>query len=137
MADNNIITLELITPDRIKFSGEVKEFTAPVAVGEVNVLPEHTLYMAKLQPGVVTLAIADGSSETFAVSDGFVEIEEDKAIILVEDAYTPDEIDVAEVQSELSETEKQLDELSFGSDEYRETSLKQKRLAAMLLLKQS
>jgi F-type H+-transporting ATPase subunit epsilon len=136
MAENNIITLELITPSKIRFTGEVKEFTAPVVLGEINVMPEHTLYMAKLQPGVVTLATTDGSSEIFAVSEGFVEIEENKAIILVEDAYAPDEIEVAYVEKELQEAEKQLDELDYGSEEYLEAALNQKRLTAMLLVKQ-
>ena len=135
MASNkNSLELELITPAKVRFSGEVSEFNAPALSGEVNVLPEHTLYMTRLEPGIVSLVASDGSQMEFAVYEGFLEIEEEKAVILVEDAFLPEEIDVGEVAKDLLETQKQLDELLIESEDYRETEVKLKRLAALSLV---
>ena len=91
MADN-IFKVEIITPDRVFFTGEADflEFTAET--GDLGVYKNHIPMTTVLSPGLVTIHNGD-EEKVAAVHAGFAEILGDKVTLLAELAEWPDEID--------------------------------------------
>ena len=91
MADN-IFKVEIITPDRVFFTGEADflEFTAET--GDLGVYKNHIPMTTVLAPGLVTIHSGD-EEKVAAVHAGFAEIIGDKVTLLAELAEWPDEID--------------------------------------------
>ncbi len=114
--------LEIATPDKLVFSGEVAYVTAPGGLGEFTVLPNHTPLLTTISPGVVRFDDGSGVKE-FAVGWGYAEVRPYKVLILVEFACTRDEIDPSELQMELDETLAKMREAS--SEEERASYAKQ------------
>lgn len=85
--------LDVVTPQKIEFSGEVDMVVAPGYDGYLGILPSHIPMMTRLRVGV--LKIYDGTKEiNMAVSEGYMEVTGEKIIILAEAAELPEEIDV-------------------------------------------
>lgn len=92
MADNTF-KLQIISPDRIFFDGEVEMVEMRTTEGDIGILKDHIPLTAVIVPGVLTLHVEGGTREA-AVHDGFVEILKDKVIVLAEASEWPEEIDI-------------------------------------------
>ncbi len=85
--------LEVVTPDRMEFAGDVESIVAPSVSGYIGILPGHIPLVARLAVGV--LSVRDGERQLrFAVSEGYMEVSPNKVIVLAEAAEMPGEIDV-------------------------------------------
>lgn len=91
MADN-IFKVEIITPDRVFYTGEATMIEFNTVEGEIGVYANHIPLTTVLAPGIVTITNGDEIKEA-AVHAGFVEILGDKVTLLAEIAEWPDEID--------------------------------------------
>jgi F-type H+-transporting ATPase subunit epsilon len=76
--------IEIVTPLKSHFSGEVESVTAPGESGQFQVLKNHAPLLSSLKSGKVKLVMADRSENTFTISDGFFEVSNNKAILLTE-----------------------------------------------------
>ena len=93
MAGKNF-TLDIVTPTRTVFSGEVESFSAPGVVGGFQVLHSHAPLLSSIKVGCVKLIDGAGKESRYATSGGFVEVNSNKVILLAETAERSDEIDV-------------------------------------------
>lgn len=91
MADN-IFKVEIITPDRIFYTGEATMIEFNTVEGEIGVYANHIPLTTVLAPGIVTITNGEEVKEA-AVHAGFAEILGDKVTLLAEIAEWPDEID--------------------------------------------
>jgi F-type H+-transporting ATPase subunit epsilon len=90
------IHLEVVTPERKVFKAEVERVEVPGLDGELGILPGHTELISQLKPaGLLTYHVGDEKGE-IAISDGFVEISDDRVIILADRAARPEDINLAE-----------------------------------------
>ena len=96
MADKTF-HLEIVTPKRIVFKGEVTSFSAPGVDGGFQVLHSHAPLLASVKIGKVKISAVGGNEVHYAISGGFVEVRENKVILLAETAERADEIDVDRV----------------------------------------
>jgi F-type H+-transporting ATPase subunit epsilon len=76
--------LEIITPDKKVFEGEVKSAIFPGSEGSFGVLDNHAPMIATLRAGKVELINENNSKEEFAVKGGVVEVLKNKVIVLAE-----------------------------------------------------
>ncbi len=76
--------IEIVTPQKLYFSGEVVSVTAPGENGLFQILKNHAPLLSSLKNGKVKLALADKSEKSFSISDGFFEVSSNKAILLTE-----------------------------------------------------
>ncbi len=97
MADK-AFKLEIVTPNRIVFSGDVTSFSAPGVVGGFQVLKSHAPLLSNIAIGEVKLVDVSGQETRYATSGGFVEVHENKVMLLAETAERSDEIDVARAE---------------------------------------
>jgi len=110
------LSLQIITPERVVFEEDgVDSVTLPGVEGELTVLPRHAPLMTALKPGPLTFRKAGGETDV-ALSGGFLEVRDDKVIVLADTAERSDEIDAARAEAareraraELSSREGEID----------------------------
>jgi F-type H+-transporting ATPase subunit epsilon len=92
------LTLQIITPERILFEEEgVASVTLTGIEGEMTILPSHAALMTELRPG--PLLFRKGNEEIdVALSGGFMEVRDDKVVVLADTAERSDEIDLARAE---------------------------------------
>ena len=80
MEDN--FKFEIISPERIFFSDDVKMVTLPSYEGDMSILKHHISIITFLRPGIIKVQKNDGSFEEFFVQDGTVEYLHDNLVVL-------------------------------------------------------
>ena len=127
--------VEVVTPAGILLDKEVEEVVAPGIMGEFGVLIGHTPMLTFIKPGVLSY-LEDGKFTRYAVGKGFCEVLKDSVTVLVDEAYTADEVKAAEAAAEVSELEKELEGLDSAANpaEYRKTEGKLKVARAKVSL---
>ena len=112
------LKLEMVTPYKRVLSVEVDEVTAPGAVGEFGVLPDHTSLLTTLKVGELTYK---QGNETFhvAVNWGYVEVEDNVMTVLVETAEPADQIDLERAKAALARAEEALKKLTDEDKEFK------------------
>jgi F-type H+-transporting ATPase subunit epsilon len=78
-------SIDIVTPQKLFFSGEISSVTAPGQDGLFQVLRNHAPLLAALKAGKVRLVLPDRSEQSFRIADGFFEVSGNKAILLAED----------------------------------------------------
>jgi len=78
--------LEIVTPHGPIFSGEIKSATFPGVEGEFGVLPNHASLVTLLDAGVIEIEKTDGIVESIVIDSGYVKVDEEKTLIVVEGA---------------------------------------------------
>ena len=97
------LQVELVSPERILYSGEADMVVCrTVTGGEVAFLTGHAPFLAALDPGVVRVKTPNGE-EVAAVHGGFVEVRDDRVIILSDVAELAKDIDVSRAEKAKSE----------------------------------
>ncbi|MCK9408662.1 MAG: F0F1 ATP synthase subunit epsilon [Bacteriovoracaceae bacterium] len=97
MADKNF-QLDIVTPARTVFSGEVKSFTAPGVIGNFQVLFNHAPLLSAIGIGEIKVVEPSGKLTRYATSGGFVEVKTNKVILLAESAESEEEINIERAQ---------------------------------------
>jgi len=86
---------EIVTPEKIVYTNEVEMVIAPTLDGEVGILPLHAPLVTVLRPGELRVRYNDGKDvEWFAVSGGYLQVHQDKVIVLADAAEHASRVDV-------------------------------------------
>ena len=120
--------VRLLTPEGPLFDDLAYMVIAPSVEGEVGILPRHTPFIAFLRPGEVRLKLMDDTEQIFATSEGYVSVEEDRVLILAEQAERADEIDVERARAALERAEATLAEA--GDDDVKRVAAESARRRA-------
>ena len=95
------IGVRILTPEGAVFDDLAYMVIAPSVRGEVGILPRHTPFLAFLKMGETRLKMLDDTEVVYATSEGYLSVEDDRVLVLVEQAERADEIDVARAQAAL------------------------------------
>lgn len=106
MADKNI-TVEIVTPERVVFSEPVDFVVVPGVEGYLGVLPMHTPIVSGIKVGIIKVITGDAKTK-LSTSGGFLEVNNDKVVILAETAERGDEIDVIRAKAARERAEQRL-----------------------------
>ena len=115
MADK-IFKLEIVTPRKMLFSGDVISFSAPGEVGSFQVLVNHAPLLSAVKIGEVKLEDTGGQQMRFATSGGFVEVLSNRVVMLAETAERVDEIDVTRAEAAKTRAEERVQKFSDDID---------------------
>jgi len=86
---------EIVTPEKIVYTNEVEMVIAPTLDGEVGILPLHAPLVTVLRPGELRVRYNDSKDvEWFAVSGGYLQVHQDKVIVLADAAEHASRVDV-------------------------------------------
>ena len=91
--DGKFFDLEIITPDRVFWSGKASMLEMNTTEGQVGIYKKHIPMTMILQPGIVKIHLENEIKDA-AIHAGFVEILPDKISMMAEVAEWPDEIDL-------------------------------------------
>jgi F-type H+-transporting ATPase subunit epsilon len=97
--------VEVVSPDRTLFSGEAEMVVCRTVDGEIAFLAEHTPLIGALEPCVLRVVAEGGDEDVFAVGGGFVDVGNNKVIVLADQAQQAGDIDVAAARSDLEEAQ--------------------------------
>ena len=115
--------LEIITPKRIVYKGEVISFAAPGVAGGFQVLHSHAQLLASLKIGEVKVLDAQGTEFKYAISGGFTEVRDNTVVLLAETAERVDEIDAERAKTARERAQKRI------ADKKPDTDVERARLA--------
>lgn len=96
--------LEIVTPERRVFEGDVDEVIVPGSEGEMGILPHHAPLISLLGQGVLRLKTS-GREEAFAIFGGFLQVRPDRVVVLAETADMASEIDLERAERARREAE--------------------------------
>ena len=100
-----LMKLEIVTPDGVIFDDEVKQVTIPGSEGEFGVLAGHAAVVSLLDTGVMTIERKDGKEVSVAINGGYVKVDEEKTLCMVDGAValSGDDTNLAKALAEAKE----------------------------------
>ncbi len=78
--------IDIITPDKKVYEGEIKSVRVPGKKGSFQVLKDHAPIISTLEAGLVTMVDQDGNQKVFEISGGVIEVKSNKIILLADSA---------------------------------------------------
>ncbi len=108
MAAHKTIHAQILTPEGSKFNENVTGITVPGASGSFKMLHNHAPIVSSLDVGAVVINKRDGSEQIYAVSGGFVEMNDNIVTLLAERATEPENIDVEQAKKDLFDAKERL-----------------------------
>ena len=99
---------ELVSPERILFSGDVVSVIVPSVEGEMTVLAGHAPLVATLKAGVVFVQTTESNGKEFFVNGGLVEVNQASTTILAEQGRFIEDVDTAVLDAEILTAETRL-----------------------------
>jgi len=89
------IHVDVVSAERLIFSGEAKFVALPGESGELGILHGHTPLITRIRPGAVRIEKADGDEEFVFVAGGYLEVQPDSVIVLADTAIRGHDLDEA------------------------------------------
>lgn len=128
------LTLDIVTPEKKFFSGEVDNVYLPGTEGELGILPGHVPLVTGVKPGELRYSI-DGQVEELAIGAGFVEVTQEKVTVLTDLAVTDTEIDEAKVEEAMRRAEEALSSIDHSKNTEEVAALQASIARSMAQLK--
>jgi F-type H+-transporting ATPase subunit epsilon len=96
---------ELISPERLVFSGDVETVVVPGTEGEFTVLKDHAPLISGMKPGIVVIGETAAAKLSYYVPGGFAEVAPSGLTILADQAIELAELDAAKLDAEIDSFE--------------------------------
>ena len=112
------ILLEIVTPESKFFEENVEMIVVKGLNGDIGILKDHEPYITPLAIGRIKIK-QNGKFKIAALSQGYIEVTEEKATILADTAEWPEEIDVKRAEAAKERAERRLQEKSENLDVLR------------------
>jgi F-type H+-transporting ATPase subunit epsilon len=111
--------VEVLTPEGQVFNDEVEMVSTRTVTGSIGVLASHAPLMGILEPTELRLYKSESDVEKFAQGEGYLQVVDNQALVLVEEAIRPDDLDKSDIESRLKDAEEALQQAEKDSEEYR------------------
>jgi F-type H+-transporting ATPase subunit epsilon len=106
---------ELVSPEKLVFSGEVSQVDLPGAEGDFGVMEGHAPLVTTLRPGIMTV-VAGGNAQKIVVLGGFAEVSDKGLTVLADTADAVKDFDRATIAAKIAEMEQQASKLEAGNE---------------------
>jgi F-type H+-transporting ATPase subunit epsilon len=101
--------IEVMTPEGAAFEGEVEMVATLTSVGAIGIRANHEPIMAMLNPTELRLYKSETEIERFAQGEGYLQMANNHALLLVEEAIPVADLDAADLRAKLEESQARLD----------------------------
>ncbi len=125
------LTLDIVTPERRVLSVTCDEVRAPGVQGGFGVRLDHEPFMTALEPGRLTY-VEGGKDHNYAVGGGFLQVADNKVIVLADTAEAAADIDVGRARKAFQEAQERLLKLTEQDENHPVESARVRRAAARL-----
>jgi F-type H+-transporting ATPase subunit epsilon len=124
--------VEVLTPEGKVFDDEVEMVSTRTTTGSIGVLANHAPLMGILEPTELRLYKSDSDVVRFAQGEGYLQVVDNSALVLVEEAIAPDDIDRSAFESRLKEARDAVERAEEDSEERSRAQREVKRYEAFL-----
>jgi F-type H+-transporting ATPase subunit epsilon len=124
--------VEILSPEGQVFEGEVEMLSTRTTTGSIGILANHTPLLAMLDPTELRLYESENEVIRFAQGEGYLQVGFNRALMLVEEAHRPDDLDRAELQDKLKRAEQELESAEEDSEAERVAERDKRRWQAFL-----
>ena len=108
---------EVLTPEGQVFDDEVEMVSTRTSVGSIGVLANHAPLMAILDPTELRLYRSESDIVHFAQGEGYLQVVDNTALVLVEEAIEPDKLDRSDIESRLKAAKDSVERAEEDSQE--------------------
>jgi len=131
-----VLSLSIVTPEKIAFEGEINQVTVPGADGQLTILSKHASLFSQLIEGELQIVI-NNKPTYMAIGGGFVEVHNNKVVLMVTRAIKEDELNEKEILNAKARAEEILKQ-KLEPQEYLQThALLRAHLVDLRVLKHS
>jgi F-type H+-transporting ATPase subunit epsilon len=108
---------EVLTPEGEVFNEEIEMLSTFTTVGSIGLLANHEPLLARLEPTELRLYRSEGEIVRFAQAEGYLQFAENRALVLVEEAIAPGQIDRQAFEAKLADARKLAESAAQDSEE--------------------
>ena len=112
----NKLKVEIVTPSKVAFDGEVKSITIPGTKGNFQVLYNHAPLMSSFEVGFISVDTDSGEKTNYATSGGTVEVLNNKVVVLAESFESKEDIDLKRAEEARDRAKKRIKKESGETD---------------------
>jgi F-type H+-transporting ATPase subunit epsilon len=124
--------VEVLTPEGQVFADDVEMVSTRTTTGSIGILAHHAPLMAILEPTELRLYKSESDVVRYAQGEGYLQVVDNRALVLVEEAIAPDDIDRAAFEARLKEAQEAVERADEGSEERQRAEREVKRYEAFL-----
>jgi F-type H+-transporting ATPase subunit epsilon len=124
--------VEVLTPEGQVFADEVEMVSTRTTTGSIGILARHAPLMAILEPTELRLYKSESDVVRFAQGEGYLQVVDNSALVLVEEAIAPEEIDRGAFESRLREARDAVERAEEDSEERARAEREVRRYEAFL-----
>lgn len=128
----NKFPVEVLTPEGQVFAEEVEMLSTFTTIGSIGVLANHAPLMAMLEPTELRLYRSDTEIVRFAQGEGYLQVVDNSALVLVEEAIAPEDLDRGAFETRLQEARDAAERAEEGSEERSRAEREIRRYEAFL-----
>jgi F-type H+-transporting ATPase subunit epsilon len=126
--------VEILTPEGEVFNEEVEMVSTRTTVGTLGILANHAPLLATLEPTELRVYRTESDVVRFAQGEGYLQVQDNHALILVQDAVDPGSLDPGALRNQLSDAETALGSHEEGTEGHRQAEREIRRLQVFLAL---
>ena len=124
--------VEVLTPEGKAYEGEVEMLSTRTNTGSIGIRANHAPLMAILDPTELRLYEDESEPKRFAQGEGYLQVVNNTALVLVDEILDPDNLDRSSIESKLKDAESGLESAEEDSEEYRRCERNVRRYKAFL-----
>jgi F-type H+-transporting ATPase subunit epsilon len=129
--------VEVLTPEGEVFNDEVEMVSTRTTVGSIGVLANHAPVLAMLDPTELRLYVTESEIVRFAQAEGYMQVAGNRALLLVEEAIPPDQLDAADLRDRLQTATHELESAGEDTERRRVAERDKNRLERFLQIAQA
>ena len=118
---------ELVSPEKLLFSGDVEQVLVPGAEGDLTIMAKHAPLIATLRPGLLEIDFPDGKRQRFFARGGFAEVIPAGLTVLAERAIDLDDLDPAQLSQDIADAEEDVADLAGEAKDKAQMTLEHLR----------
>jgi F-type H+-transporting ATPase subunit epsilon len=133
MARNRFVA-EILTPEGEVFNEEIEMLSTRTTIGSIGLLANHEPLLARLEPTELRLYRSETDIVRFAQAEGYVQMSQNHALVLVEEAVDPARLNVAELTERVEAARRAGEAAAPGSEEAARADRDRRRAEAFLAI---
>jgi F-type H+-transporting ATPase subunit epsilon len=126
--------VEVLTPDGEIFNDEVEMVSTRTTVGSIGILANHAPILAMLDPTELRLYKTESEVVRFAQAEGYLQVANNRALILVEEAHAPGDLTAGDLRERLQQAEREIESAEDDSERKRVAERDKRRLERFLAI---
>ena len=128
--------VEVLTPEGEVFNGEVEMVSTRTTLGQIGILARHAPLLATLEPTELRLYRTEDEVLRFAQAEGYLQVGDNRAMLLVEEAHPVADLDADDLRERLRVAEREIEEAGDDSERRKVAERDRRRWERFLSLTQ-